>query len=91
MQGGGYFHDTTFLTQQPKHIFFFLFYINQPNLIMSLIQMLCKEKPLKRKIWEHKCEYRFLRFLMQLKYLNYISNTEVRYNNALFFKTTEYS
>ena len=37
---------------------------------MSLIQMMCKEGPLKRKIWEHKmCEYRFLRFLMQLKYL----------------------
>ena len=25
--GGGYFHDTTFRTQQPKHIFFFLFYL----------------------------------------------------------------
>ena len=29
--GEGYFHDTTFRTQQPKHIFFFYFIINQPN------------------------------------------------------------
>ena len=50
--GGGCFHDTTFRTQQPKHIFFFLF-IYYSTKFMSLIQMLCKEGPLKRKIWEH--------------------------------------
>ena len=49
MQGGEYFHDTTFRTQQPKHIFFF--YFNLLTKFMSLIQMLCKEGPLKRKIW----------------------------------------
>ena len=49
---GGYFHDTTFRTQQPKHIFFFYFsYLSTK--FMSLIQMLCKEGPLKQKIWKH--------------------------------------
>ena len=33
--GGGYFHNTTFRTQQPKHIFFLYFIINQPNLCPS--------------------------------------------------------
>ena len=33
--GGVYFHDTTFRTQQPKHVFFFILFINQPNLCPS--------------------------------------------------------
>ena len=33
--GGKYFHDTTFRTQQPKHIFFSILFINQPNLCPS--------------------------------------------------------
>ena len=52
--GGGYFHDTTFRTQNPS-IFPFLFYllINQNE-----------------KYGNINCEYQFLRCLMQLKYRN---------------------
>ena len=35
---------------------------------MSLIQMLCKEGPLKRKIWEHKIsEYQFCKIFNAAK------------------------
>ena len=35
---------------------------------MSLIQMLCKKGPLKRKIWEHKIsEYRFFKIFNAAK------------------------
>ena len=36
---------------------------------MSLIQMLCKKGHENEKYGYRKCEYRFLRLLMQLKYL----------------------
>ena len=44
--------------------------------------MLCKEGPLRRKILEQKCEYRYIRFLMQLKYLK-----RARSDNELNLKT----
>ena len=50
--GGGVFSRYYIPDTAAQTYFRFLFYL-LINQIMSLIQILCKEGPLKRKIWKH--------------------------------------